>query len=99
MAIGEKQKSSRVGLTAVAAALAFGFYPMTIAPTVNLSNGGALGIASLVGASVCAWYAFACNRVDSKLRVTVQLPLTALVTYMTIAEAVTQYRSGHWLWL
>jgi hypothetical protein len=99
MAEREKQKSPRIGLTVGAVALAFVFYPMTIAPTGSLSNGGALGIVSLAGASVMAWYAFSCNRVNRALRVTVQLPLTAVVTFMAIAEAVTQYWSGHWLWL
>ena len=95
----QSQESSHLEMTIGAAVLAFVFYPMTIAPIGALSNGGALGIVSLVGASIMAWYAFAANRVNRPLRLTVQLPLTAAVTYMAIADAVAQYRSGHWLWL
>lgn len=91
-----QQHSSCLGLTAGAAAIAFLFYPMTIAPTGNLSNGGVLGFGSLVVASVLAWRAFTLSK-SPWLRRLVQLPLTALISYMAIKDALCQCCS-HWWW-
>ena len=90
--------SAYYGSTIAAAAIVLLFYPMTIAPVGALSNGGALGLGSLVIAAGFAWRAFMLNRVDRWLRRYVQLPITACVTYMAIADAIAQYRAGHWLW-
>ena len=83
------------GSTAAVVVLAFLFYPMTLAPLGNDTNGGTLGLGSLVVASALAWRAFLFNTINPWLRRLVQIPLTAIVTYMVIAEVVVQYR--HWL--
>jgi hypothetical protein len=93
------EESYFLGSTLLALAIICVFYPMTIAPMGGLSNGGALGLGSLVIASALAWRAFIFNRDSRWLRRFVQLPLTAMATYLAIAEAVAQYRSWHWLWL
>jgi len=78
--------------------IVFVFYPMILASLGNHTNGGALGLGSLLIASVLSWRAFLCNRKTPWMRRLVQMPLTAFLTYLVIAEAVAQYRSGKWLW-
>ena len=84
--------------TIAAAVVAFLVYPMTVAPLGGLSNGGAAGLFLLVVAAGLAWRGLILNTVDARLRRCVQVPLTAIITYLVIADAVAQYRSGHWLW-
>ncbi len=91
--------SSRFGDTVAAVLLAFLFYPMSIAPTGVFSNGGLIGICSLVAAAFFSWRAFLLNRRSSWLRRLLQLPLAALLTYLAIREAFVQFLSGHALWL
>ena len=92
------QESAFLGSTFAAAGIVFVFYPMILASLGNHTNGGALGLGSLLIASVLSWRAFLCNRKTPWMRRLVQMPLTAFLTYLVIAEAVAQYRSGKWLW-
>jgi hypothetical protein len=80
---------------------AFVLYPMSLAPAGPATNGGLIGIVSILCAVLFSWLAFALNTSHPRLRIAVQLPLTALITYLAINEAVTQYLLGpeHWLWL
>ncbi len=102
-ATSDREPSDRPGSdcrwsTVAAAVIAFLFYPMTVAPLGGASNGGALGLTALTISLVLSWRAFALNRVSPWLRRLIQLPIAALVTYLAIADALTQYRSGSWLW-
>lgn len=87
--------SAYPGSTVVAVELAFCFYPLTLMSLGNDTNGGWLGLASLLLATIVAWRAFICNRINPWLRRLVQMPLTSVVTYMLIREVVVQCR--HWL--
>ena len=72
------------------------FYPATVAPTGFFSNGGLLGLASLLCASALAWTSFAINTDSHWIRRLVQLPITALVTFMVIWDAMCQVVTGWW---
>jgi hypothetical protein len=87
----EMTQSRHFRATAGALAIALIFYPMTIAPTGAASNGGMLGLSSLVIASVLSWWAFALNRTSPWVRRLVQLPVTVLVTFMAIHDAYCQF--------
>ena len=91
--------SCRLGDTVAAVLLALVLYPMSIAPTGVSSNGGLIGICSLVAAAFFSWRAFHLNRRSSWLRRLLQLPLAAILTYLAIREAFVQIVSGHALWL
>ena len=91
--------SPHLAETFVAAGIAFCFYPMTIAPIGVASNGGALGLASLVVALVFAWRAFALNTKAPWLRRLVQLPLAALVMFLAMSDAYWQLVRAGWLGL
>ena len=93
-----KEQSLRIGDTAAAVGIAFLFYPLTIAPIGPASNGGALGLGSLVIALLLAWRAFALNMKSPWVRRLVHLPLAAVVTFMVIHDAYAQFVSGRWLW-
>jgi hypothetical protein len=74
---------------------------MTIAPIGWASNGGLLGLGSLVAASIFSWRAFALNYGSPWLRRLLQGPLAAGITYLAIREAFVQCLCG-WgriLWL
>src|SRR5262245_23946655 len=100
MMIDVDRTGSFLGLTGVAATLAFVFYPMTLAPLGPWTNGGVLGIGSLLLATIAAWSGFGLNKSRPVARIAVQLPITALITFMAIREAVIQYQigPGRWLW-
>jgi len=87
-------QSKHLGITAGSIAIALLFYPMTITPIGAASNGGILGLSSLVIASALSWRAFALNRISPRMRRLIQLPVTALVTFMAIHDAYCQYVSG-----
>lgn len=91
--------SRHLGATAVAVAITVVFYPMTIAPIGAASNGGVIGFTSLVVASGLSWWAFALNKGSPWVRRLIQLPVTALVTYMAIQDAYAQCVAGGWLGL
>ncbi len=93
-----RQESTFLGSTIAAMVILLFFYPMSLAPTGPLTNGGALGLGFLVIASALAWRAFLLNRRNPWLRRIVQLPLTGVATYLAIAEAVVQCYAGHCLW-
>jgi len=76
--------------TIVALGLAFIFYPMTLVPLGNATNGGILGLVSLIIASGLAWYAFTLNTINPWLRRLFQLPLAAIITQLLIDEVVVQ---------
>ena len=90
------EMSLRLGDTAAAVTLAFLFYPMTIAPIGVASNGGVLGLGSLIVASFCAWRALALNLRSAWLRRLLHIPLAAFITYMAIQDAFVQLV---WWWL
>ncbi len=90
------KSSYHFAATAAAVAIALVFYPMTIAPTGATANGGLLGFLSLVIASGFSWVAFASNRKSAWVRTLIQLPVTALVTFMAIHDAYCQSVSGWW---
>jgi hypothetical protein len=73
------------------------FYPMTVAGIGTFSNGGFLGLSSLVIASWLAWRSFALNTTFTGLRRFVQLPVTAFITFMAFWDGFCQYMSGNWL--
>ena len=77
-------------------AIALLFYPMTIAGIGSASNGGVIGLGSLVIASALSWRAFSLNKTDRWVRRLVQLPVTALVTFMAIHDAYCQCVAGWW---
>jgi len=89
-------ENSWVSLSQLAAIFAFLLYPASLAPLGPDTNGGALGLFFIVAASVTTWTAFATNRSNPKARMLVQVPLTALITFLAIKEAVTQYQLGLW---
>ena len=92
-----KSESSRhLSATVAAIGIAMVFYPMTIAGIGSASNGGILGFGSLVIASGLSWWAFALNRKSPWLRRLLQLPITALVTFMAIHDAYGQSVAGWW---
>jgi hypothetical protein len=67
------------GLVAVSLVILV-FYPMTIAPTGPLSNGGILGFSALLVAMACSWTAFVRGRQRAVFRWLVLLPIAALIT-------------------
>jgi hypothetical protein len=91
--------SCRLRDTVAAVLLAFALYPKSIAPTGASSNGGLIGICSLVAAAFFSWRAFHLNRRSSWLRGLLQLPLVAVLSHLAIREAFVQFVSGHALWL
>ena len=92
-----KDKSSRhIFSTVASVAIAIVFYPMTIAPTGATANGGILGLTSLVIASAFSWWAFALNTESPWIRRLIQLPITALITFMAVHDAYCQYVGGWW---
>jgi hypothetical protein len=93
----EITQSRHLGATAGALAIALVFYPMTIAPTGAAFNGGILGLGSLIIASGLSWWAFAINTGSPWVRRLIQLPVTVLVTFMTIHDAYCQCVAGWWL--
>ena len=64
---------------------------MTLAPMGIYSNGGILGLGALIAASCFAWKGFALNRKSTAFRVLIQLPVTALVTFVLISDAYAQF--------
>ena len=94
----EEEQRTYGGSSIVAAVLVLIVYPMTIAPIGTLSNGGALGLLTLAIAVVLSWRAFLCNRAKRWLRLWVQLPLSAITSYLVIADGLKQYFSGQLLW-
>lgn len=94
----DKGTSSRhLASMVTAIAIVLLFYPTTIAPIGALSNGGLKGFSSLVIASGFSWWAFLCNRKSPWIRRLIQLPVTALITFMAISDACRQCLSG-WRW-
>jgi predicted membrane-bound spermidine synthase len=93
-------ENSWSSLSYLAAIFAFLLYPLSVAPMGPYSNGGALGLIFIFLALGATWTAFALNRSNPKTRMAIQLPLTALITFLAIREAVTQYQLGpdHWFW-
>lgn len=89
---------SYLGLTAADAIWAFLFYPLTLAPLGPSTNGGALGLLSIFLALGFSWAAFSLNRSHPVVRMAIQLPVTACITFGAIYEAVTQYMLGPELW-
>ena len=83
-----------MGDTVAAVLLAVVLHPMSIAPTGVSSNGGLIGICSLLAATFFSWRAFCLNRRLSWLRRVLQLPLAAILSYLTIREALVQIVSG-----
>lgn len=94
----DKEQRMYEGSTIGAIVLVLIVYPMTIAPVGTLSNGGALGLLTLAIALVLSWRAFLFNRAQRLLRLLVQLPLSAITSYLAIADAYNQYSSGQLLW-
>ena len=95
--IRNKSESSRhLTTTCAAIAIAFLFYPMTIAAIGVAANGGILGFGSLVIASCLSWWSFALNRKFLWFRRSIQLPITALITFMAIHDAYCQSVAGWW---
>lgn len=70
---------------------------VTIAAAGGASNGGARGLGMLAFGSFLAWRAFSLIRRSPWLRRLLQLPLTAIVTFMAIHDAFAQCLSGKWL--
>lgn len=83
-------------LTVISLGILLVFYPMTIAPTGPLSNGGILGLGSLILAATFAWAAFIRQRSMSLLRWLVNMPIAAMVTWTAIWDGLAQYHSGFW---
>ena len=83
-------------LTSVSLVILLVFYPMTIAATGPLSNGGLLGFTSLLVAGVCSWTAFVRCRANPILRWIVLLPIAALVTWFAAWDGLAQHHSGWW---
>jgi hypothetical protein len=71
-----RTQESFLGLSVAAAIIAFGFYPMTLAPIGPLTNGGALGLTSISLALLLAWSAFMLNCTHRLTRIVIQLPMT-----------------------
>jgi hypothetical protein len=73
---------------------------MTVAPVGPSSNGGVLGLLSILLALSLTWLAFGLNRSHPRVRMALQLPITAFITFGEIRECVTQYMLGpeHWFW-
>lgn len=90
------ESSSHLVATVAAVAIAVVFYPMTIAPKGATANGGFLGLTSLVLASTLSWRAFALNSKSPWIRRLIQLPVTALVSFMAIHDAYCQHVGGWW---
>jgi hypothetical protein len=89
-----EEKPVTLAMTGGALLLALVFYPTTIAPIGTFSNGGHLGLGSLVLASGLSWSAFILNRRFFWWRILFQIPVTILVTYMAIHDACNQYVSA-----
>jgi hypothetical protein len=83
-----------LGGTVGALTIAFVFYPVTVAGIGTFSNGGVLGLSSLVIASVLAWRSFALNKEFHWIRRLFQLPVTAIVTFMASWDAFCQSMVG-----
>jgi hypothetical protein len=100
MAVASRDNPSYFGLTWAAAILAFVFYPMTLAPVGSFTNGGALGLISILLALCLAWLALGLNTANSRLWMALQIPITALITYLAISESAIQFMLGpeRWLW-
>jgi hypothetical protein len=90
------EASSYLVTTLAAVAIAGVFYPMTIAPTGAAANGGFLGLTFLLLASALSWWAFARNSKAPWIRRLIQLPVTAMVSFMTIHDAYCQHVGGWW---
>lgn len=87
----ESQSSLHLGETVAAVFITTFLYPMTLAPMGIYSNGGILGLGALIAASCFAWKGFALNRKSTAFRVLIQLPVTALVTFVLISDAYAQF--------
>jgi predicted membrane-bound spermidine synthase len=92
-------ENSWISLSYLGAIFAFLLYPLFLAPLGPATNGGALGLIVILLAAGFTWTAFALNRSHPKARMAIQLPMTALITFMAIKEAVTQYQLGPDNWL
>lgn len=86
----ESQSALHLGETVAAAIIAF-LYPTPLAPMGIYSNGGILGLGALIAASCFAWKGFALNRKSTVVRVLIQLPVTAAVTFVLISDAYAQF--------
>lgn len=86
----EFQSALHLGETAAAVIITF-LYPLTLAPIGIYSNGGILGLGALIAASYFAWKGFALNRKSTVFRVLIQLPVTALVSFVLISDAYAQF--------
>ena len=80
-------------LTAISLGIFLVFYPMTIAPSGPLPNGGTLGFSALLIAMVCSWTAFIRSRPRPVLRWLVLLPIAVLITWMAARDGLAQHYS------
>ena len=90
-------KSNHLAATIAAIVILLIFYPMTIAPVGPYSNGGLLGLGSLLIASGLSWSAFTRNRRARWIRRLIQLPVTAFATVVTIHDGICQCLAEGWL--
>jgi hypothetical protein len=88
--------SRYLAFTVGALGIVFLLYPATVAGIGPASNGGILGLGFLVIASSLSWWAFSHNRVDPWMRRIVQLPVTAVVTFLAMRDAFCQSIAGWW---
>ena len=83
-------------LTTVSLVILLVFYPMTIAPIGTYSNGGILGLSSLLVAAFCSWAAFIRGRERPVVRWILLLPIAIVVTWAAVWDGVAQHHSGWW---
>ena len=95
----EKMESNYGESTVLAATLVLIVYPMTIAPIGTLSNGGTIGLLTLLCALALSWRAPFFNRTHLRTRLLVQLPLAAITSFLVIADAYKQFVAGQLPWL
>jgi hypothetical protein len=82
--------------TFIGAAITLCFYPGTVAAMGPASNGGILGLGSLVIAAGFAWVGFLWNNPNRTDRWILQLPIAGFITYVAFGDALTQFRYGWW---
>ena len=75
-------ENSWISLSYLSGISAFLLYPSFLAPIGPNTNGGALGLLAILLATGFTWIAFALNRSRPKPRVAIQLPMTALITFL-----------------
>ena len=86
----ETKSSASWSLSFWSIAIFLVFYPMTVAPTGALSNGGVIGFSSLVIAAFLAWVAFVRERARPLNRWLIHMPIAALVTYFAVSDGLAQ---------